>query len=854
MAALSPMMEQYMKIKSEYPYCLIFFRLGDFYEMFFDDAIIASRELELVLTGRDCGQEERAPMCGVPHHAAEGYVAKLIEKGYKVAICEQTEDPKTAKTIVKRDVVRVVTPGTIFDKNALESGRNNYITAVCDVNNRLGIAAADITTGELYAFSVTDKKERLADELARFAPAEILVPEGFRYSATLKEIFKTEPTVRERRDFNPSAAARLLCGHFGVASLDGFGFKDEAEAAAAAGGLFNYLKETQKNSLSHLSQLKLYDSGRHMSIDAASRRNLEICETMRDRKKQGSLLWVLDKTVSAAGARTLRRWLAEPLAGKDGIETRLDSVAEFKDNPFLRDELREILGGVGDVERLLGRVIYGSAGGHDMLALKRAAAALPRVKSLLSPCEAAMTRYFRDEMDELSDIYDLLDRAVSDDAPASPKDTGLIRPGYNKELDGYREARDNSASRILELEASERAETGIKNLKIKYNKVFGYYIEVTNSYQKLVPERYIRTQTLAGSERYATARLKELEGSILGAGEKIAELEAALFGAVTGKIAAQVARIQSQAGFLSALDALQSLAQAAADNNYCRPGINTGGVIAIKDGRHPVVERSLGNPFIPNDTLMNMDTDRLLTLTGPNMAGKSTYMRQVALIVLMAHVGSFVPAASADIAVTDKIFTRVGASDDLATGQSTFMVEMAEVSNILTNATARSLIILDEIGRGTSTYDGMAIAWSVLEYIASPKAVGAKTLFATHYHEMTELEGKIPGVVNYCVQVKESGEDIVFLHKIVKGGADRSYGIHVARLAGLPKPVIRRAMEIIVSLSSKTAKTEAEDEQPDHPEVVYYGTNRRKGPSGNRITVQQPDDGQLSLRDVFRNL
>ena len=858
MARLTPMMEQYMKIKEAHPHCLVFFRLGDFYELFFEDALIASRELDLTLTGRDCGMEERAPMCGVPHHAVDGYIARLIEKGHKVAICEQLEDPKTTKTIVKRDVVRIITPGTILDQRVLDVGKNNYIAALCTEAGQIGIAAADVTTGEFYAWSIPKNSAKLLDELARFSPAEIVAPEGFLEETSIRSL-----TRRDKLAFEKETARKALLTHFKVHNLEGFGIEGDGAAVCAAGGLLGYLRDTQKNALSHMTAVKLYKNSEHLAIDASSRRNLELTESLRERKKNGSLLWVLDKTKTAMGARALYRWLMEPLTSAKQIETRLDAVGELKSNLFLRDELRAALGDVADVERLMGRIIYGTAVGKDLLALKRSAGALPRIKELLKTCRSNFLGYFHEEMDTLPDIYELIEGSIAEDPPPAITAGGFIRAGYNKELDALRDAKENGARLILDLETRERAETGIKNLKVKFNKVFGYNIEVTNSNLRMVPGRFTRLQTLSNCERYQTAELKEIESRILSAEERIAALELNLWKEITAQIIAEVQRIQQAGSALAVIDALQSLGEAAERNNYVRPAINTTGLIEIRDGRHPVVERMLEGAFIPNDTVINMETDRLITLTGPNMAGKSTYMRQIALIVLMAQAGSFVPARLADIGVCDKLFTRVGASDDLASGQSTFMVEMAEVSNILNNATSNSLIILDEIGRGTSTYDGMAIAWSTLEYIAS--SLGARTLFATHYHEMTELENKIPGVVNYRVEVKESGENILFLHKIARGGADRSYGIHVARLAGLPGTVINRALEIMKALTLNAAMQDMrraeESETGDSTDnggdnIVHYGKNRRKGESGNRITVQQDKDEahQLSLRDVFRDL
>lgn len=855
MEGMTPMMRQYMKIKDEHPYCLVFFRLGDFYELFFDDAVIASRELDLVLTGKDCGLPERAPMCGVPYHAAEGYIAKLIEKGFKVAVCEQTEDPKTTKTLVKRDVVRIVTPGTIVDQGVLEGGRNNFIVSIHAVNGRVGISAADVSTGDFFAFSIDQTSQRLDDELARFSPAEVVTEEGFFGTDVLLEQFKLMPSTLDKMHFEYNAARRELLSHFKTVTLEGFGVEGDHAGVCAAGGLLRYLRDTQKNDLSHITALKLYQNGDFLAIDASSRRNLELCETLRDKKKQGTLLWVLDKTKTAMGARMLRKWLAEPLTDPVKIETRLDAVSEIKNNAFLRADIRRILETVYDMERLLGRIAFGSAGGRDLLALKRSVEALPVLKEAVGPCASRMLKYFAHEMDTLPDIHDLINRSIDDEPPSGIREGGFIRGGYNAELDGYRAAKNEGAGWILELEARERAETGIKNLRIKYNRVFGYYLEVTKSNMKLAPERFLRLQTLAGCERYTTSELKGIEETILGADEKIVALEYNLFQDIIKRISAEIKRIQRAAGALAAIDAIQSLAEVADGYGYVRPKLNANGIINIKDGRHPVVERGQVQGFIPNDTLMNTTTDRLLTITGPNMAGKSTYMRQVALIVIMAQMGSFVPATEADIGVVDKIFTRVGASDDLATGQSTFMVEMSEVANILNNATPSSLIILDEIGRGTSTYDGMSIAWAVLEFIANKKGVGARTLFATHFHEMTELEGKIPGVVNYCVKVKESGDNIIFLRKIARGGADKSYGIHVAKLAGLPAGIINRAMEIMAALSDNDAYKRPRPATGDAADVVYYSTGKRKPPSGNRVTIEQPEDAvQLTIREIFKNL
>ena len=845
MSQLTPMMEQYMRVKDEHPYCLVFFRLGDFYEMFFDDALVASRELELTLTARDCGLAERAPMCGVPHHAADGYIARLIEKGYKVAICEQLEDARAVKGLVKRGVVRVVTPGTVLDERLLDEGRNNYISAVCEETGRIGIATADVSTGEFYAYSV-DKSE-IRDELARINPAEIVAPDKWG----MEDLLTGD---RPEYTFEASGARMVLSEHFGVCNLADLGIGGDDAAVRAAGGLLFYLRDTQKNALSHLTALKHYKRGEHLAIDAASRRNLELNLSLRERKKVGSLLWVLDKTKTAMGARMLNRWLMEPLSDARQINVRLDAVEELRHGAYSRDALRAALGEVFDIERLIGRIVYKTAAPKDLLALRRSLAAAPHIKGLLESFNSSYLTYFYTEMDVCPDICDLLSRAVADEVGANLGTGGYIRQGYSPELDALRHDKDNGAGLILEMEAAEKAKTGIKNLKITFNKVFGYTIEVTKSNLHMVPDSFNRIQTLANSERYSTPALKALEGRILAADEGIAALELRLWQDITAQISAQLGRIQALASALAVIDVLQSLAEVAERNNYVRPTLNTRGRVDISDGRHPVVERMIDAPFIPNDTYMDEKTARLLTITGPNMAGKSTFMRQVALIVIMAQMGGFVPARMADIGLCDKLFTRIGASDDLSSGQSTFMVEMAELSNILNNATQKSLLILDEIGRGTSTYDGMAIAWATLEHI---ERLGALTLFATHYHEMTELEGKVAGVVNYHAQVKESGENILFMHKIIKGGADRSYGIHVARLAGLPESLISRATEIMNALTAKDLAPE-DPEDPEYPadatksDVVHYGTARRKALPGNRITLENVQ--QLTLRDVFKEL
>ncbi|MDR2903015.1 MAG: DNA mismatch repair protein MutS, partial [Clostridiales bacterium] len=783
MAGLTPMMEQYFQVKNEYQHCLVFFRLGDFYELFFDDALTASKELDIVLTGRDCGQAERAPMCGVPYHSAEGYIARLVEKGYKVAICEQLEDPKTTKTIVKRDVVRVITPGTVLDANMLDIGKNNYICSLYEDKDGFGLAFADVTTGDFFCVPVKKKDEmKLVDEIAKYAPAEIIANSNFSGKPALESLLKLKISLYEAWAYDKNAAEIKLLNHFRVLNLHGFGLENEKQCICAAGALLQYLYETQKNSLAHIHTIKKYTREHYMIIDASSRRNLELTETMREKSKKGSLLWVLDKTKTPMGARLLRQWIEQPLTDSGKINARLDAVGEFLGDPLFREELKELLNTVHDIERIMGRIIYASANGRDFVMLKNSLRHLPDIKNMLGNLKTERNLSLHNDLDVLADLYALIECAFVEEPPFSIREGGFISDGFDADLDRYREAKNKGTAWLLDMETKEKEATGIKNLKIRYNKVFGYYIEVTNSYKDQVPDRYVRRQTLSNCERYATEGLKEIEEAILGADEKITDLEYNLFMQIRSRVSEQIVRIQNTARVVAETDAFVSLAEAADANAYVKPSVGDHGIIDIKAGRHPVVEKMSGAAaFIANDTYLDENDDRLAIITGPNMAGKSTYMRQTALIVLMAQIGSFVPAASAEIGVTDRIFTRVGASDDLATGQSTFMVEMSEVANILNSATKHSLLILDEIGRGTSTFDGLSIAWSVLEYIADENILGAKTLFATHYHELTELEGKVPGTKNYCVTVKEQGDDIIFLRKIVRGGADHSYGIEVAR-------------------------------------------------------------------------
>ena len=807
MAELTPMMKQYMETKSQYQDCILFYRLGDFYEMFFEDALTASRELEITLTGKNCGQEEKAPMCGVPYHAVEGYLNRLVAKGYKVAICEQVEDPKTTKGIVKREVVRIVTPGTNLDTQALDETKNNYIMCIVYIADRYGVSVADISTGDYFVTEIPDSA-KLLDEIYRFSPSEIICNEAFYMSGVDMDGMKDRLGITiyslESWYFDDEVCRKKLLEHFEVSSFAGLGLADYDCGIISAGALLQYLLETQKNSLSNLTHITPYAAGKFMMIDSSTRRNLELCETLREKQKRGSLLWVLDKTKTAMGARTLRKYVEQPLIDKTEIIRRLDAVQELKEQAISREEIREYLSPVYDLERLITKIAYGSANPRDLTAFRSSLEMLPALLYILQEMKAELLKDLAVDLDPLEDLCILVKKAIREDPPIAMKEGNIINDGYNEEVDKLRRAKSDGKDWLAKLENDEREKTGIKNLKIKYNKVFGYYLEVTNSYKEMVPQYYTRKQTLANAERYITPELKELEDMILGAEDKLYALEYELYSEVRDLIASQIERIQKTAKAVAALDAFASLALVAERNNYVRPKINEKGVIDIKEGRHPVVERMIPNEmFISNDTYLDDKKHRISIITGPNMAGKSTYMRQTALIALMAQIGSFVPAKSANIGLSDRIFTRVGASDDLASGQSTFMVEMTEVANILRNATSKSLLILDEIGRGTSTFDGLSIAWAVIEYISDSRLLGAKTLFATHYHELTELEGKIDNVNNYCIAVKEKGDDIVFLRKIVKGGADKSYGIQVAKLAGVPELVIGRAKEIVEELSDE---------------------------------------------------
>ena len=823
----SPMMQRYLETKEQYKDCILFYRLGDFYEMFFDDAITAARELEITLTGKDCGQEERAPMAGVPHHAAEMYISRLIAKGYKVAICEQLEDPKNAKGIVKRGVIRVVTPGTIVESNMLEERKNNYIMSIFKSGIYFGISVCDISTGEFYAAEIKDNNNfpQLLDEIARYSPSELVINSNLadctEEMSKIRERFNTYITRFQDKFFDSTSDIIKL--RFSLVDTNQKPIENIEErsfAVASINALVEYIEQTQMTSLDHINKITIYQISKYMSLDINARRNLEITEKMRDKSKKGTLLWVLDKTSTSMGGRHLRRWLNDPLIDTLEINRRLEAVKELKENVMLRGDVIDNLKKVYDIERLAGKMAYGNANARDMITLKNSLARLPEVKKVLENCVSLMLKDIYENLDELQDIYELIEKSIVEDPPMTVKDGGIIKLGYNEEVDKLKTATTEGKNWIIQLEAEEREKTGIKNLKVGFNKVFGYFIEVTKSNLDQVPERYVRKQTLTNAERYITEELKNLENQILGAEEKVVSLEYDLFTKIREDIAKNVVRLQKTATLVSTLDVLASFAQVAEDMNYCMPKVDNSGVIDIKGGRHPVIEKMLGaGEFVENDTYLDKDENRLSIITGPNMAGKSTYMRQVALITLMAQVGSFVPAEEAKIGVVDKIFTRVGASDDLSMGQSTFMVEMMEVATILKEATPNSLVILDEIGRGTSTYDGLSIAWAVAEYIANKEKCGAKTLFATHYHELTELEEKIEGVKNYSIAVKEKGEDIIFLRKIVRGGTDESYGIHVARLAGVPKLVTEEANKILKSLERKNILTGKKEEKKDKKQV-----------------------------------
>ncbi|MDE6389170.1 MAG: DNA mismatch repair protein MutS [Lachnospiraceae bacterium] len=830
MAELTPMMQQYLETKKEYQDCILMYRLGDFYEMFYEDALVASKELEITLTGKNCGQDEKAPMCGVPHHALEGYLSKLVSKGHKVAICEQMEDPKQTKGIVRREVVRIVTPGTNLNMQALEESKNNYLMCVVYFPGKTGISIADVTTGDYYLTEVEDIR-KLQDEINKYEPSEIICNEPFYVSGYDTDDLKNRLGVTiyslASHYFDEDNCRKSLSKHFRVNTLSGLGIEDFPTGVIAAGALLQYLYETQKTSLEHFTHIYPYLTSKYMLLDSATRRNLELTETLREKQKKGSLLGVLDKTKTAMGGRLLRKYIEQPLIDKAKMEHRLDAVELLCNKSVDRDELREYLNAIYDLERLLGKVSYKTANPRDLIALRNSLAMLPSIKTVLHDLDTSLLSKINEHIDGLEDIYSLIDHSIIEEPPISIRDGGIIKEGFSETIDSLRNAKTDGKNWLAALEEADRERTGIRNLRIKYNKVFGYYFEVTNSYKNLVPEDYIRKQTLANAERYTTPRLKELEDSILNAEDKLSSLEYDIFCEVRDAITAQMERIQKTARAVAQLDVFTSLSYVAERNQYVRPSLNEKGIIDIKDGRHPVVEQMINNDmFISNDTYLDNQKHCIAVITGPNMAGKSTYMRQTALIVLMAQIGSFVPAKKANVGIVDHIFTRVGASDDLSSGQSTFMVEMNEVANILRNATADSLLVLDEIGRGTSTFDGLSIAWAVIEHISNRKILGAKTLFATHYHELTELEDKMDNVNNYCIAVKEKGDDIVFLRKIVKGGADKSYGIQVAKLAGVPDMVIDRAKEIVEQLSDndiieKVQNIEINIKNEKHKPVKY---------------------------------
>jgi len=822
MAEYSPMMQHYLDTKEQYKDCILFYRLGDFYEMFFDDAITASRELELTLTGKDCGQEERAPMCGIPFHAAEVYISRLIGKGYKVAICEQLEDAKEAKGIVRRDVIRVVTPGTVIESNMLDEKKNNYIMSIYKNGLFFGMSVCDISTGDFFSTQIKQSNNfaKLLDEISRYSPAEIVVNEMMFASTEevnkIRERFECYVSRLENTKFESDYEEVLEEYDIYCESKKIDNIEEKMLSVISSNGLLNYLKDTQKIELEHINKINIYNVEKYMSLDLNTRRNLELTEKMRDKSKKGTLLWVLDKTATSMGGRMLRRWINDPLIDVSEINSRLDAVKELVGSQILKGEVVDSLKKVYDIERLIGKISYGNANGRDLISLKNSLGQLPDLKNILSRTSSKLLQNLYIDLDELKDVHSLIDAAIVEEPPISVKEGGLIKLGYNEKIDGYKKVSTEGKTWIIELEAREKEATGIKNLKVGFNKVFGYYIEVTKSYLSQVPNTYIRKQTLTGGERYITEELKELEEKTLGAQEKLIDLEYKVFQEIRASISSQIQRIQKTANIVSTLDVLSSFATVSLDLNYVMPIVDNSGEIDIRDGRHPVIEKMLpSGSFIENNTYLNKESDRLSIITGPNMAGKSTYMRQVALITLMAQIGSFVPASYAKIGVVDKIFTRVGASDDLSMGQSTFMVEMMEVANILKESTNNSLVILDEIGRGTSTYDGLSIAWAVAEYISNKEKCGAKTLFATHYHELTELENKLEGVKNYSIAVKEKGEDIIFLRKIVKGGTDESYGIHVAKLAGVPQDVVKSANEILKGLERKSVLINKGKEKED---------------------------------------
>ena len=848
LSQLSPMMQHYMETKKEYPDCVLFYRLGDFYEMFFDDALTVSKELEITLTGKDCGLSERAPMCGVPFHALDSYLYRLVQKGYKVAIAEQMEDPRQAKGLVKREVIRVVTPGTITSSQVLDETKNNYLMGIVYMDGIYGISTADISTGDFMVTEVDSDRE-LFDEINKFSPSEIICNNAFYMSGVdmdeLKNRYQVVISALDSRFFGEESCRRILMEHFKVGALVGLGLEDYATGIIAAGAVMQYIYETQKSTLEHITTITPYSTGQYMVIDTSTRRNLELVETMREKQKRGTLLWVLDKTKTAMGARLLRACIEQPLIYRDEIIKRQNAVEELNMNYISREEICEYLNPIYDLERLIGRISYKTANPRDLIAFRSSLEMLPYIKRILGEFNSELLAELGRELDPLQDIFQLIGDAIVEEPPITVREGGIIKDGYNQEADKLRHAKTEGKNWLAELEAKEKEKTGIKTLKVKFNKVFGYYFEVTNSFKDQVPDYYIRKQTLTNAERFTTDELKQLEDIIMGAEEKLVSLEYDLFCEVRDKIGAEVIRIQKTAKSIAGIDVFCSLSVVATRRNYVKPSINDKGVIQIKNGRHPVVEQMMRDDmFVANDTFLDNGKNRLSVITGPNMAGKSTYMRQVALIVLMAQLGSFVPAQEADIGICDRIFTRVGASDDLASGQSTFMVEMTEVANILRNATRNSLLVLDEIGRGTSTFDGLSIAWAVIEHISNSKLLGAKTLFATHYHELTELEGTIAGVKNYCIAVKEQGDDIVFLRKIVRGGADKSYGIQVAKLAGVPDSVIARAKEIAEELSDADITARAKE----IAEISSNITQHKAVPKPDEVDLQQ-----LSFFDTVKD-
>lgn len=849
MAEYSPMMQHYLKTKEEYKDCILFYRLGDFYEMFFDDALVVSKELELTLTGKDCGQAERAPMCGIPFHAAETYLNRLVANGHKVAICEQVEDPKQAKGIVKREVIRIVTPGTNLNTQALDETKNNYLMSIVYLGEKIGVSIADFSTGDYFVTELSSGSE-LIDEINKFVPSEIITNEYFSMSGidltAVNDKLGITMSTLDSWYFDEDTCIKKLLTHFKVGVLDGLGLKDYTAGTIAAGALLLYLYEMQKGSVDHITSIVPYTTGKYMLIDSSSRRNLELVETMREKQKKGSLLWVLDKTKTAMGARALRSMIEQPLINKEDILKRQAGIEECNNRAIDREEIREYLNPVYDLERIMTKISCKSANPRDLIAFRNSLEMLPYIKKLIGTMESDLFAECFANLDDLADIYSLISSAIVEEPPITIREAGIIKEGFSKEADELRRAKTEGKEWLAQLEAREKEATGIKNLKVKYNKVFGYYLEVTNSFKNLVPADWVRKQTLTNAERYTTDELKKLEDVILGAEDKLCSLEYDLFNEVRDSIAAEVRRIKSTARAIAEIDVYTALSVVAQQYNYVKPAINEKGIIDIKNGRHPVVEKMIRNDmFVANNTYLDNTKNRISIITGPNMAGKSTYMRQTALIVLMAQIGSFVPAQEANIGIVDRIFTRVGASDDLASGQSTFMVEMTEVANILRNATPKSLLILDEIGRGTSTFDGLSIAWAVVEYIANTKLLGAKTLFATHYHELTELEGTLDGVNNYCIAVKENGDDIVFLRKIIKGGADKSYGIQVAKLAGVPDTVIERAKELVADLSDADISLKARD-------IAQYSKKQEKLVNSYK-KVDDLDVKQMSLFDTVNN-